>query len=637
MSQDFIITSKTNNQFKYSNNFDEIKLKKISIFLKKEKYRNFQKGNKKYFIIGNINGYYDKDLILHKFSQKLLPKFVKDNLISKLDGRFMIIQIENEKIEIFCDCFSRYEIYYKFGGSNILISNNLNIFFNKRENSKKIDTVSLSHSLSIYGNRPFKGDTIFKKVKRLMLNQNIKINNNKFKIIDKKFKPESINKNFNIKDAKEYSIAFLKTLKIKSSTKLNIVYMSSGWDSSAILAGLVKIHGSKKIQCVIGRMKFSEKLIANGFEISRAKKICNFFGVKLHITDFNYYKNNVLRDKNLISFLKDNQLASITSINHYVLSKFVKKKFGTKCNVFCGEISDGAHNLGFSQYTAIFHPTSYDFREYSDKMNSYLFGPTFLNFVYKNSNLEKDPIFSIFKKNNPYLKFDKLGKSKKSIDESLLSSFFLRPTRIPFVSKENLKFLTNKGKSLYQNEMIDKISKIIKINLNIKNHYSIILYLYNFFHWQGSTVLSFEKTCDYFGHVGHLPFLDQKIFKILSQMPEKYGRGLDFNNTKFLLKNMLKNSIKYPMHLQEGPHSYLYDVNPNFNHNYEIIYNSSMKKTFEEKLKKGTFISRLDKKYFDRKYIDKLRKDFLNGKKTSGQQLVDLFALSLHELVYAKI
>ena len=29
MSQDFIITSKTNNQFKYSNNFDEIKLKKI--------------------------------------------------------------------------------------------------------------------------------------------------------------------------------------------------------------------------------------------------------------------------------------------------------------------------------------------------------------------------------------------------------------------------------------------------------------------------------------------------------------------------------------------------------------------------------------------------------------------------------
>ena len=27
MSQDFIITSKTNNQFKYSNNFDEIKLK----------------------------------------------------------------------------------------------------------------------------------------------------------------------------------------------------------------------------------------------------------------------------------------------------------------------------------------------------------------------------------------------------------------------------------------------------------------------------------------------------------------------------------------------------------------------------------------------------------------------------------
>lgn len=636
MSQDFIITSK-NNHLKYSNDFDEIKLKKILIFLKKEKYKNFQKGNKKYFIIGNINGYYDKDLVLNKFTQKLLPKFVESNLVSKLDGRFVIIQIENEKIQIFCDYFSRYEIYYKVNGSNILISNNLKTFFNDTKNTEIIDTVSFSHSLSIYGNRPFKGDTILKKVKRLMLNQNIKINNNKFTIINKKFIAESINKNFNIKDTQEYSKAFLKTLKIKSSKKLNIIFMSSGWDSSSILAGLVKIHGAKKIQCVIGRMKFSKNLIANGFEISRAKKICNFFGVKLHITDFNYYKNNVLRDQNLISFLKDNQLASITSINHFVLSKFVKKKFGSKCNVFCGEISDGAHNLGFSQYTSIFHPSSYDFREYSDKMNSYLFGPTFLNFAHKNSNLEKDPIFSIFKKNNPYLKFDKLGKSKKSINESFLSSFFLRPTRLPFVSKENLKFLTKKGKSLYQNKMTDKISKIIKIDFNIKNHYSKILYLYNFFHWQGSTVLSFEKTCDYFGHVGHLPFLDQKIFKILSQMPEKYGRGLDFNNTKFLLKNMLKTNIKYPMHLQEGPHSYLYDVNPSFNHNYEIIYNSSMKKTFEEKLKKGTFISYLDKKYFDKKYIGKLRKNYLNGKKTSGQELVDLFALSVHELVYAKI
>ena len=62
-----------------------------------------------------------------------------------------------------------------------------------------------------------------------------------------------------------------------------------------------------------------------------------------------------------------------------------------------------------------------------------------------------------------------------------------------------------------------------------------------------------------------------------------------------------------------------------------------MKKTFQEKLKKGTFTSSLDKEYFDRNYINKLKKDFINGKKTRGQQLIDLFALSLHELVYAKI
>ena len=52
--------------------------------------------------------------------------------------------------------------------------------------------------------------------------------------------------------------------------------MSSGWDSSSILAGLVKINGPKRIQCVIGRMKYSKNLVANSFEILRAKKYVNF-------------------------------------------------------------------------------------------------------------------------------------------------------------------------------------------------------------------------------------------------------------------------------------------------------------------------------------------------------------------------
>ena len=57
----------------------------------------------------------------------------------------------------------------------------------------------------------------------------------------------------------------------------------------SILAGLVKIN-DQRIQCVIGRMKYSKNLVANSFEILRAKKICEFFKVKLNIINFNYYK-----------------------------------------------------------------------------------------------------------------------------------------------------------------------------------------------------------------------------------------------------------------------------------------------------------------------------------------------------------
>ena len=54
---------------------------------------------------------------------------------------------------------------------------------------------------------------------------------------------------------------------------MEIFYLSSGWDSTSILAALIKIMGKKKIKCFIGRMKFSKKSkIINNFEIATSKK-----------------------------------------------------------------------------------------------------------------------------------------------------------------------------------------------------------------------------------------------------------------------------------------------------------------------------------------------------------------------------
>ena len=91
--------------------------------------------------------------------------------------------------------------------------------------------------------------------------------------------------------------------------------------------------------------------------------------------------------------------------------------------MFCGEISDGVHNFGFSQYATIFHPVL-DFREYSDKMASYLYGPTFLSSFEKNT-FEEDVIYNLLKSRTGETIFDdlKVGENVK-IRKQILASFF---------------------------------------------------------------------------------------------------------------------------------------------------------------------------------------------------------------------
>ena len=52
---------------------------------------------------------------------------------------------------------------------------------------------------------------------------------------------------------------------------------------------------------------------------------------------------------------------------------------------------------------------------------------------------------------------------------------------------------------------------------------------------------------------------------------------------------MLSNRIDYPMHFQEGPHSYLYDINPSFSHSDELVNASSLSNLFKEVFRKEDF------------------------------------------------
>lgn len=261
-----------------------------------------------------------------------------------------------------------------------------------------------------------------------------------------------------------------------------------------------------------------------------------------------------------------------------------------------------------------------------------IFWSYFLNALH-NGIQEKDPVWQFFKQQSGSLKFDNLADNKDEITKQFISSFYLRAGRIPLSSLDNAPLLSKQGAELYTSESQRVYFDDVYKEINTENLYSWYLHLYNSFHWQASTVISRDYTSDTHGIKCVHPFQDAGIIAFLSAMPEYFGRGLDFNSTKYPLKWMLKNRIDYPYHYQTGPHSYTYDVKEGFSLGGEILHASSLKSVFQAALRDGKFINKMDQSIFDLDYVQRITKSYLNGEELKGQALSDSIVLAMHSAV----
>ena len=600
--------------------------------IKSDQNIDFVKINKnlKLLYIGNI--FFDKtknykslkDLILFEFKKSKSKKYFINKIKNLLDGRYLMILIDEKKISgsLFVDKYGRFECFYHKKNNKFEIASNLSLF-NTLPSSQGYDQLGLGHLLSNYSSRPAKKSTIYKNVHRLGVGEIINFKNNITSIEQIKFKALKT-KNLKEEDLNKYSELFIKALKRYGSKHVNVVYLSSGWDSTSILAGLVHIYGSKKVKAVIGRMNNSKRSkVLNPFEIKKAKKIANYFKVSLNIVDFDYSKKIPKISEKLKNKMKSCCVYAGTMNNHGLLANYVKDNYDDKAAIFCGEISDGVHNLGFSQFTSIFH-SSKNFREYSDKMMSYFYGPTFLK-IFENNNQDTDQIYNLFKSLNKNLKFDNYKlKTREERRLKLLTSFFLTNKRLPLVSNTDDKIFTKKGKKIHYQNMKNIYLKEASKKIRSNTVYSWYIHLYNSFHWQGSTVSTLTLTSELFNQNMQMPFYDIKLQDFLSIMPENFGRGLDFNPTKYPLKWTLKNKIDYPFNLQAGPHAYVYDTNPSFNLAVETFNYSAFAPYFREILSKHPYRKILSKKIFNLKYIDNIVKKYVNGIEINGEELAVL-------------
>ena len=559
-------------------------------------------------IFGRFSGLEDFSSINCVDAEELL------NLSDELEGRFILILI-TEKNQVFAcsDKYGKLDIFYQQNKVGYTLASNLDLFIDEPQKDG-FNQEALIHMLTYYGYCPPKKHTLYNSINRIDIGECICVDEKNFTIHSREFFPESTEE-YSLSKHDEYSEIFLDHLRDVTPEVGAVVYFSSGWDSTSIVAGLVHLFGNDKVEGVIGRMLYSDRSgCCNQIEIDKAQRIAEYFGIKLSIIDFDLTQNNKDYFGLLSEKMRKHQLYAITGFTHDQLASKTKELANSDKIVFAGEISDGAHNLGFSQYATIFHP-SYGFREYSDKMSSYLFGPTFLDQLLSGKYVN-DFVFNTMKDRYGSDVFDKPSNSPTEVKLELLTSFFLRNARMPFWSISNEPLLTEQGRQSYTRTMqSDYLTELVDL-MDGKNLYSIYLHLYNKFHWQGSTVRSLQTTADYYELNSNLPFWNYDIQKFLSKMPESWGRGLDLNPTKYPLKSMLKEKIDYPYDYQEGPHSYTYDTNHSFSHAQEIYCYSALVKEFQDSVVNRPYRQILSEKFFNLDYIDGLVDKYINSPQT---------------------
>jgi hypothetical protein len=542
-----------------------------------------------------------------------------------LEGRWIAaVRRADGAWEIGADAFGRYDVYYQRIGGQTIVATSLDLL-PVSVTPGEYDQAALAHVVTAYGWRPPKHHTLYRGVRRLGVGETLHVRGGEIRIEAETFRPMPAAA-YTERDLDEYADALLEAVRASGSRSGNVIYLSSGWDSTALLACLVKLYGARKVRAVTGRMLYSDRSgVINQFEIDRAGAMAEYFGVRLDIVDIDFRKQLPPVFERMQPIFRQHQLAGLTLLGHGTLGDFVARTTNGDETVFAGEISDGVHNLGFSQYATIFHP-SLEFREYADKMGSYLYGPTFLN-MFRKGQFSSDLIYDLFRRRASGAVFDEPAATDIERRRQFLSSFFLRGNRLPLWSLENTRLLTAAGRRLYTEEIERPYLGRAAEEVSAETLYSWYMHLYNSFHWQGSTVTTIAATGEALGLRMALPFWDTRLHDFLSTMPETFGRGLDLNPTKYPLKWTLRHRVDYPMHLQTGPHSYLYDVDPTFSHAAETLYRSAFATYFKERLRPRAYRKLFGQEFFDVGRMDALVDRYLAGEELQGGDMGDLVTL----------
>ena len=593
-------------------------------------------GTSKFLLKGKFYYHNSRELtpvLFHTDPEKQLASIIKkgslEDFINSTEGEYVgaAVNYKNQTLTIFSDKLKQAEFYYY---------HNSHFFWASDDPKRILDDARISDFDSnalicaVISYVP-KGHMLFRGLRRLKYNELITVEKNKIRA--KTFDDRNVNiEEYAEKDLDRYAEIYKNAILSRASKKLNLVFSSGGWDSTALLFMLSRHLGKDKVRGITMKIVMSDGSCFNEFEVNKVLEIGKILGVKMDVVEMNYGKNDLYaRLDEVKSLLFYRNIFSLAPGNWSGVVSYIKEKYGEAVVIFNGEACDSLHNYGFSQYISIPHEND-DFAEYADKMKNYLFGPTFFKKIKSGSYL-KDSVYQIFLNQNRDKEFvsDKnLGSKQKAL--AYLLSFVLSDVRLPFRKLDITKYVRKEAAPGFVKWLEENYFDKAAEEINEKNLYYHFSRLYVLFHLQSPQLQIFRGALKNV----RFPYIDLNLFRFLYKMPEAFGRGLNFNSIKYPLKSLVKKN--FPKELlkvvQTGPHSYLSEVKDvNIYDDYLLqgpIY-GFMKDNIDMKKIKAVFPT--DKFHINE--LQKLVSNFKQGKLSNlssidGRLLMTLALLNAH-------
>ncbi|MFC1952767.1 hypothetical protein ACFLWR_01370 [Chloroflexota bacterium] len=544
-----------------------------------------------------------------------------------------IIDGERDTVSVSGDPFNRRSLFYCPDGSCNIISTEF------KDVLSSFDTVTYDPAvlscLLILGYPPMK-HTPYHGLCRLGIGEHLCLQNGKINLERTKVKPV-VSMEMGEVNLDEYAEIFENAVLSRSSQVENWVGVSGGWDSTILLGLLAKHFYANKIRATVSAVKLSDGRIFNPYEVEKVVKIGKHYGVPVEVNTID------LADDMLNKLWKDTVRSGHSDFVYthtflfQAIADIIQEKGQAGAAVFFGSYADSIHNFGFSQGVSLQY-LSNDFRNYSDKMMSYLYSPSFLGKVLNNT-FKDDFVYGIFRgaeaglsrwrnSENDFVNVSQMSKNERVFE--YLLSFILSNSRLPFAPFATESVFSSDSKTYLKEWLWDNYFENVVKQIDCDNMYSWLISIYQHFHLQGFEKCAITSSLRGTGKRPCFPFYDLRMVKFLQAMPENWGRGLEWRPTKYPLKHYGRENLKIPFEIIEsGTHSYIIETEAakNVDLYFEIINNSALTAGNWDNLRSKVDLGSIfNEEWFS---IETLNSVLKNGVSESGSLLpLRLFLLS---------